>query len=211
MTDCNHDPLAFSSLGPKAVVADFPGGQLTTDAGALLLREVADRTRTCSRPSTRHPRPPPPRLHHPRPADHARPADHRHRPGLRGPQRPPDPARRPRPPDRRRTAARAGRRHARLAAHPLPAGEPRRSPALVRIAEVLVDQFIASHPHAARAPDPRLRRHRRPVHGKQEGRFFHGYYDHHCFLPLYVFCGDELLAAYLRPSNIDAAKHARPS
>jgi hypothetical protein len=47
-----------------------------------------------------------------------------------------------------------------------------------------------------------------PVHGKQEGRFFHGYYDHYCFLPLYVFCGSRLLAAYLRPSNIDGAKHA---
>ena len=47
-----------------------------------------------------------------------------------------------------------------------------------------------------------------PVHGKQEGRFFHGYYDHYCFLPLYVTCGDHLLVSYLRPSNIDAAKHA---
>ncbi len=47
------------------------------------------------------------------------------------------------------------------------------------------------------------------MHGQQEDRFFHGYYDHHCFLPLYVFCGDELLTAYLRPSNIDASKHAR--
>ena len=46
------------------------------------------------------------------------------------------------------------------------------------------------------------------VHGRQEGRFFHGYYDHHCFLPLYVFCGDQLLVSYLRPSNIDGAKHA---
>jgi hypothetical protein len=46
------------------------------------------------------------------------------------------------------------------------------------------------------------------VHGKQEGRFFHGYYDHYCFLPLYVFCGDQLLTAYLRPSRIDGAKHA---
>ncbi len=46
------------------------------------------------------------------------------------------------------------------------------------------------------------------VHGKQEGRFFHGYYDHYCFLPLYVFCGDQLLVSYLRPSNIDGAKHA---
>jgi len=47
------------------------------------------------------------------------------------------------------------------------------------------------------------------AHGCQEGRFFHGYYDHYCFLPLYVFCGDRLLCAYLRPSNIDAAKHAK--
>ena len=46
------------------------------------------------------------------------------------------------------------------------------------------------------------------VHGCQEGRFFHGYYDHYCFLPLYVFCGDQLLVSYLRPSNIDQAKHA---
>ena len=47
-----------------------------------------------------------------------------------------------------------------------------------------------------------------PVHGKQEGRFFHGYYDNYCFLPLYVFCGEQLLVAYLRPSKIDGAKHA---
>lgn len=47
-----------------------------------------------------------------------------------------------------------------------------------------------------------------PVHGQQEGRFFHGYYDAYCFLPLYVFCGDRLLVAYLRPSNRDVARHA---
>ena len=44
-----------------------------------------------------------------------------------------------------------------------------------------------------------------PVHGNQLGRFFHGYYKHYCYLPLYVFCGDHLLCAKLRPSNIDAA------
>ena len=46
------------------------------------------------------------------------------------------------------------------------------------------------------------------VHGHQDGRFFHGYYDHYCFLPLYVFCGEHLLVAYLRPADIDPAKHA---
>jgi len=44
-----------------------------------------------------------------------------------------------------------------------------------------------------------------PVHGEQEGRFFHGYYGHYCFLPLYIFTGTHLLCAKLRPSNIDGA------
>lgn len=46
------------------------------------------------------------------------------------------------------------------------------------------------------------------IHGNQEGRFFHGYYGNYCFLPLYVFCGSQLLVSYLRPSNIDGAKHS---
>ncbi len=44
-----------------------------------------------------------------------------------------------------------------------------------------------------------------PLHGNQEGRFFHGYYGHYCYLPLYIFCGEHLLGARLRPSNIDPA------
>jgi hypothetical protein len=47
-----------------------------------------------------------------------------------------------------------------------------------------------------------------PLHGEQEGRFFHGYYDGYCYLPLYVFCGRHLLAAKLRRSNIDASAGA---
>jgi hypothetical protein len=47
-----------------------------------------------------------------------------------------------------------------------------------------------------------------PLHGHQEGRFFHGYYDSYCYLPLYVFCGRHLLAAKLRRSNIDASAGA---
>jgi hypothetical protein len=47
-----------------------------------------------------------------------------------------------------------------------------------------------------------------PVHGEQEGRFFHGYYDCYCYLPLYVFCGPHLLAAKLRTANVDAATGA---
>ncbi len=48
------------------------------------------------------------------------------------------------------------------------------------------------------------------VHGEQECRHFNGFYDGYCFLPLYIFCGDQLLAAYLRPSSKGAAHHARP-
>ena len=48
-----------------------------------------------------------------------------------------------------------------------------------------------------------------PVHGEQEGRFFHGYYGGYCYLPLYVFCGRHLLAAKLRPANIDGSAGAR--
>jgi len=47
-----------------------------------------------------------------------------------------------------------------------------------------------------------------PLHGHQEGRFFHGYYDCYCYLPLYIFCGRHLLAAKLRRSNIDASAGA---
>jgi hypothetical protein len=46
-----------------------------------------------------------------------------------------------------------------------------------------------------------------PLYGNQEGRFFHGYYDNYCYLPLYVFCGEQLLVSYLRPSKIDESKH----
>ena len=45
-----------------------------------------------------------------------------------------------------------------------------------------------------------------PLHGNQEGRFFHGYYKNYCYLPLYIFCGEFLLCARLRPSNIDASE-----
>ena len=76
------------------------------------------------------------------------------------------------------------------------------------IARELVEQFIASF---ATPPEELILDFDAtddPVHGNQAGRFFHGYYGHYCFLPLYVFCGEQLLVSYLRPSNIDAARHS---
>jgi Transposase DDE domain group 1 len=70
---------------------------------------------------------------------------------------------------------------------------------------LLVQLFLQAHREEPKeivldldAPDD-------PLHGKQEGRFFHGYYGHYCYLPLYVFCGEFLLCARLRSSNIDAS------
>lgn len=74
--------------------------------------------------------------------------------------------------------------------------------------EVLVEQFIASFKRAPKTLILDFDATDDAVHGKQEGRFFHGYYDHYCFLPLYVFCKHQLLVSYLRPSKIDGAKHA---
>jgi hypothetical protein len=77
----------------------------------------------------------------------------------------------------------------------------------VAIHRVLIDQFIASFKEPPKKLILDFDATDDPVHGQQEGRFFHGFYRHYCFLPLYVFCGSQLLVGYLRPSNIDGARH----
>ena len=73
------------------------------------------------------------------------------------------------------------------------------------IERLFVDIFIEAHKRAPAQIILDLDATDDPVHGHQEGRFFHGYYDCYCYLPLYVFCGRHLLAAKLRRSNIDGA------
>jgi hypothetical protein len=208
MTDCSRDSLTFSRLGAKAVVADFQGGRLTTDAGALLLRQVERRLGLFDALDAAIPDPRRPEL-----IEHDQKAllaqritaialgyedlnDHhtlRADPALQVVAgRDPAPAETLASPS---TLCRLENRVDRAAA--------------VRIAAVLVEQFVAGHAEPPEALTLDFDATDDPIHGKQEGRFFHGYYDQHCFLPLYVFCGDELLVAYLRPSNIDAAKHSR--
>jgi hypothetical protein len=94
-----------------------------------------------------------------------------------------------------------------------PAGEPGRYHRIghdaAAIEALLVDLFLEAH----RKGPPRqiildLDATDVPLHGHQEGRFFHGYYDAYCYLPLYVFCGRHLLAARLRRANIDASAGA---
>ncbi len=208
MTDCTTEPLLFSSLPRQRVVADFAGGTLTSDSGLLLLREVNRRTRLIEAITAAL-------------ADPRDPARITHQMQTLLTQR---------------IFGLAGGyedlndqqtlRHdpllAVLAEQRPDADQPLASPptlcrlentidraSLWRFAGVFVEQFIASHETPPTelvldfdATDARL-------HGMQEGRFFHGYYGDYCYLPLYVFCGDQLLAAYLRPSKIDAARHSR--
>ena len=73
---------------------------------------------------------------------------------------------------------------------------------------VLIEQFIASHRTAPAELVLDIDASDVPLHGKQERAEFHAYYDHHCYLPLYVFCGQAMLACVLRRSRIDGAKNA---
>lgn len=208
MTECNRTSIPFSSLGRKHVVADFAGGTLTSDAGGLLLREVDRRLGLTQALADVIPDPREPLLtvHEQRTMIAQRLFgialgyedlnDHqtlRNDPLLQTlTEKAPDPdAPLASPPTLCRLENRVGRK------------------ALAAMAGVLVEQFVASFATPPEelildfdATDDR-------VHGHQEGRGFHGYYDHYCFLPLYVFCGDQLLVAYLRPSLIDAAQHSR--
>jgi hypothetical protein len=77
------------------------------------------------------------------------------------------------------------------------------------IEKLLVDLFVEAHERPPGQIILDLDATDDPLHGRQEGRFFHGYYDCYCYLPLYVFCGRHLLAAKLRRSNIDGAAGAQ--
>jgi hypothetical protein len=208
MTDCNRQPLLFASLNRKKIQADFNGGKLTSDAGALLLRELDQRiglTKAISSciPDPRHPLY---TVHQQRTMIAQRIFgialgyedlnDHQ---SLRD-----DPLFQilsergldedmplASPPTLCRLENRVGRK------------------ALAKISEVFAEIFIRSFKTEPQELILDFDATDDSVYGKQEMRFFHGYYDHYCFLPLYVFCGSQLLAAYLRPSNIDGAMHSR--
>ena len=79
---------------------------------------------------------------------------------------------------------------------------------ILALNQVLVDQFIASYPAAPAELILDIDASDVPLHGDQELSEFHGYYDHYCYLPLYVFCGQSLLCCVLRRSRIDGAKQA---
>jgi hypothetical protein len=77
-----------------------------------------------------------------------------------------------------------------------------------KIEALFVDLFLEAHRQPPKPIILDLDATDDPLHGHQEGRFFHGYYDGYCYLPLYIFCGSHLLAAKPRPANIDASAGA---
>lgn len=80
-----------------------------------------------------------------------------------------------------------------------------------KVRQFFVDAFLASYEQPPKEIVLDFDATDDPVHGGQEGRFFHGYYDEYCFLPLYVFCGEHLLAADLRTAGQDAAAGSTPT
>jgi hypothetical protein len=78
-----------------------------------------------------------------------------------------------------------------------------------KVDALFVELFLDAHEKAPRQIVLDLDATDIPLHGRQEGRFFHGYYDHYCYLPLYVFCGTHLLLSRMRRSNIDGSAGAR--
>lgn len=81
-------------------------------------------------------------------------------------------------------------------------------PDTVAIERLFVELFLDSYTQAPAEIVLDMDATDAPLHGEQEDRFFHGYYDHYCYLPLYIFCGKQLLCAKLRPANIDGAAGA---
>src|ERR1041385_2177804 len=72
------------------------------------------------------------------------------------------------------------------------------------IDRLFVDAFLDAHDKPPKQIVLDLDATDAPLHGRQEGRFFHGFYGHYCYLPLYIFCGDYLLCARLRTADGDA-------
>jgi len=225
LTECNTREFDFQGLGRRAVTARFDGGAITSDAGGLLLREVEAKTGMLRRFAacfTDH-----------RDADLIEHSvyellaqrvyalalgyedlnDHdtlRHDPLLAVLVGKDDPT----GSDRRRKQDRgkslAGKSTLnRLELTPTGAKATSRYKKIVArhrdIESFFVETFLALHSEPPEEIVLDFDATDDPIHGHQLGRFFHGYYDSYCFLPLYIFCGEYLLCAKLRPADIDGA------
>ena len=224
-TECTAEQLEFHGLGRRDVIGAFNGGRISSDAGGLLLREVEKRTHVLKRLAGCF-------FDHRNPEliEHSVESlvkqriyamalgyedlnDHdtlRHDEllALLSDKRDPSGANRLRMQDKGKALAGKSTLN-RLELTPEGANEKSRYKKIVanpkEMDALLVQLFLESYSSPpqeividADATDD-------PVHGHQEGRFFHGYYGHYCYLPLYLFCGEQLLCARLRTADQDAA------
>lgn len=224
-TLCPQTQIQFQDLSSRCVVADFEAGDVTSDAGLLLLREVDLGLKIISRAALaftdgRDPA----RIEHTLEellrqrvfaiaAGHEDLADHdslRFDPlfaVVSGKKEPTGASRRQK---KNRIVACAGKSTLnRLELSPdLPVHQSERYHKISWSKEVLdelfLSVFLASYREVPGEIILDLDATDDPLHGQQEGRFFHGYYDSYCYLPLYIFAGNHLLCARLRPSGIDA-------
>lgn len=206
MTECNSQSVPFSSQGRRSVLADFAGGSITSDAGALLLREADRRLGLIEALDAVIPDPRNQNL-----VIHQQATMLRQRVfGIAlGYEDGNDHQQLREDPMMQLVSERGIDPKQPLASPPtLCRLENRVSPkTLAQIAKVFLEIFIQSHTSAPKELVLDFDATDDAVHGHQVNRFFHGYYDQYCFLPLYVFCGHHLLVSYLRPANIDAATH----
>jgi len=228
MTQCNTDAIEFKALGKRSVIADFNGGTITSDAGAVLLDKTEEAVGLLRRAARCF-------------ADH-RDADlteHSVEHLLRqrvfalalgyedlndhdelsrdpllaavvGKCEPTGQGRRSRRDRGRPLAGKSTLNRLELTGKNANAASRYKKTVLDfdAMRSLFVDVFLEAYNTPPNHIVIDLDATDDPLHGSQEGRFFHGYYKHYCYLPLYAFCGEHLLAAELRPSNIDGSAGA---
>ncbi len=211
MTECNQSSFGFAACGRREIVARFDGGTISSDAGALLLRQTDKRLNLLPRLSgcfldgrkqnqvAHSVREMLAQRIYALALGYEDLNDHEQ---LRN-----DPV----------FAVLSGRAEVErplagkstLNRMELGSGEADRYKKITfrkeALDELLVKLFLESHAQAPEQIVLDIDTTDLPLHGHQEGRFFHGYYDCYCYLPLYVFCGDQRLCARLREANHDAA------
>jgi hypothetical protein len=228
MTECNQSQFEFATHFRRQVVADFDGGTISSESGSLLLREVEQRTgvvrqfAACFRDYRE-----PEKIEHRVEEliaqrvygialgyedlnDHEQLRQDPVLAVLCG-KKDVEGQERRREQDRGKPGAGKSTLN-RLELTPADANEESRYKKIVMdevaVDKLLVDLYIQSQPHQPKQIVLDLDATDDPVHGNQEGKFFHAYYGDYCYLPLYIFIGDQLVCARLRPSNIDGAAGA---
>ena len=224
-TECTAEQLEFHGLGRRVVVGEFDGGKISSDSGGLLLREVEQRTHILKRLAGCFSD-----YRDAEQIEHALEAlikqrvigitlgyedlsDHdrlRQDPLLAVLSDVADPMGQDRRREQDKGCALAGKSTLnRLELTPLDADSSSRYKKIVAdpaaMDALLVDLFLEAHDEPPEEIILDVDATDDPLHGHQEGRFFHGYYRSYCYLPLYIFCGEHLLCARLRTADQDGA------